>query len=84
MSVFVNTQHEEEQYLNIIREIINTGTWENGRNGKTKAIFGTYMKFSLKDGNIPSICLDYNRLTLDMTYPYLLKKLSSTPSISNL
>lgn len=52
-SLFESTTHEEHQYLNIIREIINTGTWENTRNGKTKAIFGAHMKFSLKDGIIP-------------------------------
>ena len=52
-NLFVEPPHEEQQYLNLIREIINTGTWENTRNGKTKAIFGAHMKFSLKDGSIP-------------------------------
>jgi len=44
---------EEYQYLNLIREIINKGTWEEGRNGRTKSIFGSMMRFSLKDGKIP-------------------------------
>jgi len=44
---------EEQQYLNLIRNILENGTWENGRNGKTKAIFGNMMRFSLKDGKIP-------------------------------
>ena len=48
-----NRPHEEQQYLDLIREIINIGTWENTRNGNTKAIFGAHMKFSLKDGVIP-------------------------------
>jgi thymidylate synthase len=45
--------HEEYQYLNIIEDIIENGTWEEGRNGKTKSIFGSSMRFSLKDGKIP-------------------------------
>jgi thymidylate synthase len=46
-------QHEEYQYLNLIQNIIDNGTWEEGRNGKTKSIFGNMMRFSLKDGKIP-------------------------------
>jgi len=45
--------HEEDQYLNLIRHIMETGTWEDGRNGRTKSIFGHMMRFSLKDGKIP-------------------------------
>jgi thymidylate synthase len=45
--------HEEQQYLNLIKNILDNGTWEEGRNGKTKAIFGSSMRFSLKDGKIP-------------------------------
>lgn len=45
--------HEEYQYLNLIRNILENGTWEEGRNGRTKAIFGAAMRFSLKDGKIP-------------------------------
>ena len=51
MSEFKND--EELQYLNLINNILENGTWENGRNGKTKAIFGNMMRFSLKDGKIP-------------------------------
>jgi thymidylate synthase len=54
--IFANIQkysHEEYQYLNIIEDIIENGTWEEGRNGKTKSIFGSSMRFSLKDGKIP-------------------------------
>jgi len=44
---------EEYQYLNLVRNIIDNGTWEEGRNGRTKSIFGACMRFSLKDGKIP-------------------------------
>ena len=44
---------EELQYLNLIKDILEKGTWEEGRNGKTKSIFGNMMRFSLKDGKIP-------------------------------
>ena len=46
-------QHEEYQYLNIAQHILDDGVWEEGRNGKTKSIFGNSMRFSLKDGKIP-------------------------------
>jgi len=45
--------NEEQQYLNLMKNILENGTWEEGRNGKTKAIFGNMMRFSLKDGKIP-------------------------------
>lgn len=44
---------EEYQYLNLIKDIIDKGTWEESRNGRTKSIFGGMMRFSLKDGKIP-------------------------------
>jgi len=46
-------KHEEYQYLNLIENIIENGFWEEGRNGKTKSIFGHSMRFSLKDNKIP-------------------------------
>ena len=48
-----NNNDEEYQYLNLIENILDNGTWEQGRNGKTKSIFGASMRFSLKDGKIP-------------------------------
>tara|TARA_Y100000816_G_C26069800_1_gene562592 strand:- start:162 stop:1037 length:876 start_codon:yes stop_codon:yes gene_type:complete len=45
--------HEEEQYLNLIRKILNNGSLEQGRNGNIYSIFGESMKFDLKDGTIP-------------------------------
>jgi thymidylate synthase len=44
---------EEHQYLNLIKDILDNGTWEVGRNGRTKSIFGHSMRFSLADGKIP-------------------------------
>lgn len=44
---------EEQQYLNLVRDIIENGSVENGRNGKTIAKFGHSMRFSLADGTIP-------------------------------
>ena len=45
--------HEEVQYVNLIRKIIDEGHWEEGRNGRTKSIFGETMRFSLRGGKIP-------------------------------
>jgi len=44
---------EEYQYLNLLENIIENGTWEEGRNGRTKSFFGSTMRFSLKDGKVP-------------------------------
>jgi len=45
--------HEEYQYTNLVSDILNNGTMEHGRNGKTKVIFGAAMHFSLSDNKIP-------------------------------
>lgn len=47
------TNIEEYQYLNLINEILNDGTWTETRNGNTKSIFGSMMKFSLSNNKIP-------------------------------
>ena len=44
---------EEEQYLQLIRQICDSGIEEQSRNGKVLSIFGNMMRFSLKDGQIP-------------------------------
>jgi len=44
---------EEQQYLQLIRDILDQGVLESGRNGVTKSIFGSAMHFSLEDGVIP-------------------------------
>lgn len=48
-----SVDHEEYQYLHLLKNILDNGHWENGRNGKVKSLFGASMRFSLKDGQIP-------------------------------
>ena len=48
-----NNNHEENQYLNIINNILNSGSIEETRNGIVKADFGASMHFSLEDNTIP-------------------------------
>jgi thymidylate synthase len=45
--------HSETQYLDLIRHILDNGTFEEGRNGRTKSVFGYSMRFSLKDNTVP-------------------------------
>jgi thymidylate synthase len=37
----------------LISDILDNGVWEEGRNGKTKSVFGRSMRFSLENGKIP-------------------------------
>lgn len=45
--------HQEQQYLQLIRDVMDNGSWEEGRNGRTKSLFGYSMRYSLKDGTMP-------------------------------
>lgn len=45
--------HQEQQYLDLIRNILVNGHIHEGRNGDTKSLFGNFMRFSLKDGTLP-------------------------------
>lgn len=45
--------HEEQQYLQMIRDIIDNGDLVKGRNGNTLAMIGGSMRFSLENGTIP-------------------------------
>jgi len=45
--------HEEQQYLNLVRDIWTKGSLEEGRNGYTVSLFGASMRFSLADGTMP-------------------------------
>ena len=45
----------ECQYTDLVRDIILSGEWTEGRNGKTKAVFGASMHFDLSDGTVPVI-----------------------------
>ena len=47
------TNLEEKQYTDLLKLILDKGTWETGRNGRTKSIFGHSMRFSLENGKIP-------------------------------
>jgi thymidylate synthase len=46
-------RHEENQYLNLIDDILSDGTPEEGRNGTTFAVVGAAMHFSLNDRRVP-------------------------------
>jgi thymidylate synthase len=46
-------QHDENQYLTLIKDIINDGSFIEGRNGNTLTIFGAAMHFSLENNVIP-------------------------------
>ena len=48
-----NVYHEENQYINLIDDILNENTEFVGRNGNTKAIFGSAMHFSLQENSVP-------------------------------
>ena len=43
----------EQQYLELIKDILQYGIMENGRNGNVLTVVGAAMQFSLKDGKIP-------------------------------
>jgi thymidylate synthase len=45
--------NDENQYLSLIRDILNDGQEIRGRNGTTKAVFGSAMHFDLSDNKIP-------------------------------
>lgn len=52
---FDGEEHEEYQYINTIKSIIDYGSLEEGRNGNTLSIFGTAMHFSLENNVVPFI-----------------------------
>ena len=47
------TFHDENQYLNLIEDILENNQEFIGRNGSTLAIFGSAMHFSLENNTIP-------------------------------
>lgn len=49
----VAKEHLENQYLNLVDDIIEEGATEEGRNGKTRVIIGANMYFSMEDSVIP-------------------------------
>ena len=45
--------HDENQYLNLIKDILSEGEIVSGRNGNAKTVYGSAMHFSLDNGIIP-------------------------------
>lgn len=43
----------EEEYLRLVRNVLQRGNLETTRNGDTLTLFGEMMKFDLKDGQMP-------------------------------
>ena len=48
-----NKYNEENQYLNLLDDILSTRNNQEGRNGNTLSIFGSTMHFSLEHNKIP-------------------------------
>ena len=46
-------RHEEYQYLNLLKDIIDEGVMEKGRNGNVKTVIGSAQHYSLENGKIP-------------------------------
>lgn len=40
----------DKQYLELLQDILDNGTWKDTRSGKVKSVFGRMMKFSLREG----------------------------------
>ena len=45
--------HDENQYINLISDILTEGSVEEGRNGTTITVIGSSMHFNLADNTIP-------------------------------
>lgn len=45
--------HEENQYTDLIKRILEKGSEEQSRNGKVLSVFGNSMRFSLQNGTVP-------------------------------
>lgn len=48
-----NFNHPEEQYIQLIKDIIDYGEFVDGRNGRTKTLIGSSMHFPLSNNTIP-------------------------------
>lgn len=46
-------EHDEHQYIHLIKDILEHGEMICGRNGNAKTIFGSSMHFSLQNGVLP-------------------------------
>lgn len=43
----------DDVYNALVRRVIEEGEWEEGRNGRTKSVFGHMMRFDLRDDRLP-------------------------------
>ena len=50
---YMNSRHDEYDYLNLINNTINNGNEETGRNGNTLSLFGYQMRFNLNNFTLP-------------------------------
>ena len=53
LKIIDNVKHDENQYLNLLKDILEENKEFNGRNGKTLSIYGSAMHFSLENNVIP-------------------------------
>jgi thymidylate synthase len=53
LKIIDNVKHDENQYLNLLKDILEENKEYNGRNGKTLSIYGSAMHFSLENNVIP-------------------------------
>jgi thymidylate synthase len=44
---------DEQQYIDLIKNILDNGTLEQGRNGNTLCLYGEKMKFDLRNNTLP-------------------------------
>lgn len=61
--------HDENGYLNLVKDVMENGHWIEGRNGRTKEVFGRMLRFSLKDNTFPLLT------TKKMSWKTILKEL---------
>lgn len=43
----------DAEYARLVNDVIENGEWVEGRNGRTKAVFGRMMRFDLSNGRVP-------------------------------
>lgn len=43
----------DTEYNGLVRHVLEHGTWQEGRNGRTKFVFGQMMRFNLEDNSMP-------------------------------